>query len=102
MDDHDGQMRTFRYSLRHVSALDFVNGSNDNPKGRRFKSHLSRPKCMLIDIATTHNATHNKSDLHVLRRTYSAVRDLQVVEGIGQLHSEKAALSQAPVVVKRR
>src|SRR5271170_6989923 len=36
----------------------------------------SQPKCMLIDIAATHNATHNKSDLHVLRRTYAAVRDL--------------------------
>ena len=26
-----------------------------------------------------HNATHDKSDLHVLRGTYAAVRDLQVV-----------------------
>ena len=33
-------------------------------------------------IAATHNATHNKDDLHVLRRTYAAVRDLQVVECI--------------------
>lgn len=31
----------------------------------------------------THNATHNKDDLHVLRRTYAAVRDLQVVEWVG-------------------
>ena len=30
-----------------------------------------------------HNATHNRRDLHVLRRTYAAVRDLQVVEGRG-------------------
>jgi len=33
-------------------------------------------------IAATHNATHNKDHLHVLRRTYAAVRDLQVVECI--------------------
>jgi hypothetical protein len=28
--------------------------------------------------SATHNATHNRSGLHVLRRTYAAVRDLQV------------------------
>ena len=32
------------------------------------------------DLAATHVATHNKDDLHVLRRTYAAVRDVQVVE----------------------
>ena len=37
-------------------------------------------------------AAHSKDDLHVLRRTYAAVRDLQVVECIGQLHSEKAGV----------
>jgi hypothetical protein len=31
----------------------------------------------------THNATHNKDDLQVLRRTYAAVRNLQVVEWVG-------------------
>jgi hypothetical protein len=30
-------------------------------------------------IAATHDATHNKDHLHVLRRTYAAVRDLQVL-----------------------
>src|SRR5216683_2851259 len=34
-------------------------------------------------VFATHNATHNRRDLHVLRRTYAAVRDLQVVEGRG-------------------
>jgi hypothetical protein len=43
-------------------------------------------------VFATLNATHNKDDLHVLRRTYAAVRDLQVVECIGQLHSEKAGV----------
>jgi hypothetical protein len=32
-------------------------------------------------VFATHNATHSRRDLHVLRRTYAAVRDLQVVEG---------------------
>jgi hypothetical protein len=32
---------------------------------------------------TTHDATHNKLPMHVLGRTYAAVRDLQVVEGAG-------------------
>jgi hypothetical protein len=36
------------------------------------------------DLPTTHNPTHNNNndDLNVLRRTYAAVRDLQVVEWI--------------------
>ena len=34
-------------------------------------------------VFATHDATHNRRDLHVLRRTYAAVRDLQVVEGRG-------------------
>jgi hypothetical protein len=39
-------------------------------------------ECIAARIAATHNATHNKDHLHVLRRTYAAVRDLQVVECI--------------------
>jgi hypothetical protein len=31
----------------------------------------------------THKATHNRFVFHVLARTYAAVRDLQVVEGVG-------------------
>jgi hypothetical protein len=42
--------------------------------------------------SATHNATHDKDDLHVLRKTYAAVRDLQVVECIRQPHSEKAGV----------
>src|ERR1019366_7685351 len=38
----------------------------------------------------THNATHNRSDLHVLGRTYAAVRNLQVVECAGSPQTEKA------------
>ena len=45
----------------------------------------------MLTIAT-HNATHNRVDLHVLGRTYAAVRDLQLVESEGKLQAEKAAL----------
>jgi hypothetical protein len=41
----------------------------------------TEPRCKAAHSAT-HNATHNKDDLHVPRRTYAAVRDLQVVECI--------------------
>jgi hypothetical protein len=47
-------------------------------------------ECFTARIAATHNATHNKDHLHVLRRTCAAVRDLQVVECIRYPHSEKA------------
>jgi hypothetical protein len=54
-----------------------------NSTGRRmpFAEHLA-----------THNATHDSVDLHVLGRTYAAVRDLQVVKSAGKLQTEKAAL----------
>jgi hypothetical protein len=32
------------------------------------------------DIPATHNTTHSKNGMHALRRTYAAVRDLQVIE----------------------
>ena len=36
-----------------------------------------------VSCHATHNATHDRTDLHVLGRTYAAVRDLQVVGGMG-------------------
>ena len=38
------------------------------------------------------NLTHDSSDLHVLRRNYGAVRDLQLLNETGQLHAEKAGV----------
>jgi homoserine dehydrogenase len=44
-----------------------------------------------VHIAT-HNATHDKAHMHVLGRTYAAVRDLQVVKSAGKLQTEKAGV----------
>jgi|SRR5215469_2170983 len=43
-------------------------------------------------LGTTHNSTHNKLDVHVLRRSYAAIRDLQVVDGLRELQTEKAGV----------
>jgi hypothetical protein len=56
-------------------------------------------------ICTTHNATHNRSDLQVVERTYAAVRNLQVVECAGQPQTEKAGVggstpSLATIILK--
>ena len=44
----------------------------------------SPEECRLsVGEVATHVATHNKLVMHVLGRTYAAVRDLQVIEGAG-------------------
>jgi len=49
-----------------------------------FLGYARRWKHPSADLrAATHNATHNRSDLHVVRRTYAAVRNLQVVDRAG-------------------
>jgi hypothetical protein len=45
--------------------------------------------------SATHDPTHNRSGLHVLGRTYAAVRDLQVVECIGLPQTEKAGVGRS-------
>jgi hypothetical protein len=76
--------KRFRFGLQWVESYT-----------TKFHGRLGMPKTMAdrtepiplneVDEAdsATHNATHNESDLHVLRRTYAAVRNLQVVECIG-------------------
>ena len=49
-----------------------------------------------MDIPATNDATHNKLGLHVIRRIYAGVRDLQVVQ-CGQPHSEKAGVARLAV-----
>jgi len=45
--------------------------------------YLANSLVVVCLSSTTHNATHNRSDLHVVGRTYAAVRNLQVVDRAG-------------------
>jgi UDP-3-O-[3-hydroxymyristoyl] glucosamine N-acyltransferase len=58
--------------------------ANDIPPGALVSLRPRPPKSQLLyHIVATHDATHIRADLHVLTRTYAAVRDLQVVGGMG-------------------
>ena len=59
---------------------------------RRGKSDVGGGATVIAVHIATHNATHDRGDMHVLGRTYAAVRDLQVVKSAGKLQTEKAAL----------
>jgi hypothetical protein len=69
-----------------------VTEARSEPQRARQSDTNCNVKFASSPVLPTHNATHNKDDLHVPRRTYAAVRDLQVVECIGQPHSEKAGV----------
>ena len=54
-------------------------------------SRFIRVSCCTLFV-TTRDATHIRADLHVLARTYAAVRDLQVIGGMGLSQAEKAGV----------
>ena len=53
-------------------------------------SRFIRVSCCTLFV-TTRDATHIRADLHVLARTYAAVRDLQVIGGMGLSQAERLA-----------
>jgi hypothetical protein len=82
-------------SVDDILQLKMNNMLDANPEYQRGAVWTPAQKKRLVDSVfrgyrlvswwgyETHGATHNSSDLHVLRRTYAAARDLQVVVGKG-------------------